>query len=182
MNERGSWTTNDETNTHDWDKLLAGAIITICQNLQVKSIIDIGCGNGGYTMNFLKHGINCVGYDGSPLTPEITKSICQIKDFSEIVDLGKFDLVLSLEVGEHIPVKYEQIFIDNVCHAAKDLITISWGIEGQLGYGHVNCRNNDYVIAEFEKRNFIFDKETTDYLREKSTFHWFKNTILCFKS
>jgi SAM-dependent methyltransferase len=178
IHEKGYWLTKDVTNTHDCDMPLCDEIIRLFG--KVKSVIDIGCGNGGYTKRFLENKINCTGYDGSPLTPEITNGLCKVQDFSEPVDLGVFDLVLSLEVGEHIPVNYEQIFIDNLVKAAKKYIILSWGVEGQGGIGHVNCRNNDYVISQLSKRGFEFDKKASGSLRNKSTFPWFKNTVMVF--
>jgi tryptophanyl-tRNA synthetase len=178
INERGYWQSMEEINTHEFDKTLCGAIIERYKD--TGTLVDIGCGNGAYVFNFSNSGIKCKGYDGSPLTEKITYGICEIKDFSTDVEIGKYDLVLSLEVGEHIPSKYEQIFIDNICNAAKNLIILSWAVEGQGGTGHFNERNNDYVIGEFAKRRFIFDNEQSSYLRIRSSLPWFINTIMVF--
>jgi Glycosyl transferase family 2 len=178
IHERGYWLEIDEPNTHTFDKLLCDEIIKSFENIE--TAIDIGCGDGRYTRNLIDHGINCKGFDGSPLTPKLSGGLCGVKDFSESVDIGTFDLVLSLEVGEHIPPQYEQVFIDNLCKAARKYLCVSWGIVGQPGYGHFNCRNNDYVIAEMQKRGFIFDEKTSMRLRSASTFPWFKNTIMVF--
>lgn len=179
IHERGYWLSKDETNTHDWDRPLAAELVKMFRTS--KTIVDIGCGNGGYTKHFIDNGLSCTGYDGSPLTPEITGGLCGIKDFSVPVDIGKFDFVLSLEVGEHIPATYEQNFVDNLVKAAKKFICLSWGVEGQGGLGHVNCRNNDYVIRELSKRGFVYDSDRSDKLRSVSTFPWFKNTVMVFE-
>jgi len=147
----------------------------------LKTIIDIGCGNGEYTRIFLKNGFACIGLDGSPLTPELSNNLCKIMDFSESVDIGKFDLVFCLEVGEHIPSEYEQTFIDNICRASKNDIILSWAVEGQGGTGHVNERNNDYVIKEMSIRGFEIDNESTNFLRKQCKIPWFKGTIMYFK-
>jgi hypothetical protein len=170
----------EETDKHVFDKSLAFAIINMFR-YNSETTVDIGCGNGEYTKNFLRHKKNCIGYDGSPLTPEITNGLCKVMDFSEIVDIGKFDLVLSLEVGEHIPQEYEQNFIDNICNASKQHIVLSWAIEGQGGDGHFNERNNDYVKAEMLKRGFVYQKRETHKLRGESTVPWFENTIMVFE-
>ena len=106
---------------------------------------------------------------------------CDVMDFSQSVNIGKFDLVLSLEVGEHIPVEYEQTFIDNLCRHSQRSILISWAVEGQPGTGHVNCRNNDYIISEMKKRDFIFDEDISQYFRDNSYLPWFKNTLMYFE-
>ena len=178
INERGIWMSEDETGTHLCDKPLSDAIIEM---FPVKSVIDIGCGNGQYTKNFLDVGIACEGYDGSPLTPEITGGLCKIRDFTQPVYVGKFDLVLCLEVGEHIPAIYERQFFTNLCFAAKEWICLSWGIMGQGGYGHINCHDNEYVINEMTVRGFAFDLEKSNHLRERSTLPWFENTTMVFR-
>lgn len=179
IHPRGYWLTESETDTHLFDPVLCVAIAQWFTHL--KTIIDIGCGNGKYTAALKEAGYVCRGYDGSPLTMDITRGECGIMDFSKDVDLGRYDLVLSLEVGEHIPVEYEQIFIDNLCRHSKGSILISWAIEGQAGTGHVNCRNNDYIIAEMKERGFIYDEELSQYFRGNSYLPWFKNTLMYFE-
>lgn len=178
IHERGYWLDHDETDLHLCDERLCNEII---RHFPLHTtIIDIGCGNGAYTKMFLDLGYDCKGYDGSPLTPEISDGLCGIKDFSVPVEVGKFDLVLSLEVGEHIPVEYEQVFLDNITRASKKCIVLSWAIEGQSGSGHVNCRNNDYVIEEMKKRGFKFNPSVSNWFREHSELPWFKNTLMTF--
>ncbi len=177
IHDHGYWTSEDEIKTHMWDKSLNYAIM---QAYDVNSIVDIGCGDGSYTKFFLDHGIFCVGFDGNPLTSQITNGQCSVRDFSIPTDVGLFELILCLEVGEHIPKEYEQVFIDNICKSASRHICMSWAIVGQGGTGHVNCQNNDYVISEVEKRGFTYDAKTSTLLRSHSTLPWFSNTILCF--
>jgi len=180
IHERGYWLSTEETNTHMCDIYLTYAVIHLIKD-RLKTIIDIGCGDGKYTKKFNENGFECVGFDGSPLTPELTNNLCKIMDFSEPVDIGKFDLVFCLEVGEHIPSQYEQTFIDNICRATKNDIVLSWAVEGQSGNGHVNCKNNDYVINEMSTRGFEIDKESTNFLREQCKIPWFKDTVMYFK-
>ena len=61
------------------------------------------------------------GYDSAFNIEEVSSGKIQTKDLSVPFNLDhKFDWVLSLEVGEHIPKKKEQVFMDNlVNHACK---------------------------------------------------------------
>ena len=177
---RGYWRITDNVVDHVFDEVLTDVIINIVKN-DVKTIVDIGCGDGSYTNHFNEKGFTCIGFDGSPLTPELTDYTCYIRDFSNPIDVGKYDLVLSLEVGEHIPLEYEQIFLDNLCRAAKNDIILSWAIIGQGGWGHVNCRNNNYIINQMLMRDFNLDMEKTKILRENCSLYWFTNTIMYFK-
>lgn len=179
MNARGFWTEKHETETHLFDESLCKAMMdSVPHNF---SWVDIGCGNGAYTIYLRDAGINCIGYDGNPQTEEITGGLCKVMDFSMPQFIGKFDIVLSLEVGEHIPQGYESIFLNNLRDACREFLIISWAIEGQPGVGHVNTRNNDYIIKELENRGFSYCKEASDLLRDKSTLPWFKNTLMVFE-
>jgi tryptophanyl-tRNA synthetase len=93
---------------------------------------------------------------------------------------NKFDCVLSLEVGEHIPKEYESVFIDNVCSHTNNLLIISWAVVGQGGDGHINCQNNEYVINQIESRGLLYNPLKSKELRESATIGWFKNTIMVF--
>lgn len=176
ITDRGIWVQQDVF--HYCDQPLCSAIINMFY--EVETVIDIGCGNGEYTLNFLNAGINCKGFDGNPCTPTMTKGLCSVMDFSQPVDLGQYDLVLCLEVGEHIPAKYEQVLIDNICRSSKEYVVLSWGIEGQDGWGHVNCQNNDYVINEMNKRGFDYLPEKSQVLRDAASAYWFKNTTMIY--
>ena len=124
------------------------------------------------------------GYEG-------TKDIKSLGVYDDIltVDLTKeryvdipYDVTLCLEVGEHIPEKHEQVFIDNLCRYATKYLVISWAVEGQSGTGHTNCKNNDYVIKQFEDRGFKYLEDRSEILRKYAQLHWFKNTIMVFRN
>lgn len=178
MNQRGYWDTQDESNTHEFDFVLCNSIMEIFDNTH--TFVDLGCGDGSYTKTLIKNGYKCIGYDGNPLTPIIAEG-CFILDLSKPINIGKYDVVLSLEVGEHIPVEYESIFINNLCEASNKYIVLSWAVEGQPGTGHVNCQNNDYIIGQMFYRGFKLLKGKSSFLRAYSSLLWFRNTILVFK-
>jgi hypothetical protein len=142
----------------------------------------LGCGTADYTKQFISKGFKCEAYDGNPNTNLLTEGIGNVLDFSYSFDLKKkFDCVLSLEVGEHIPKEYEKTFLDNVCNHSKNFIVLSWAVLGQGGDGHVNCQNNDYVIEQLKLQGFDYEYEYSNSLRNSSTASWFKNTIMVFK-
>merc|ERR1711992_116500 len=69
-------------------------------------------------------------------------------DFSKPLYLGdKYDVVLSIEVAEHIPKTGENAFMDNlVRHMKHDgIIILTWAYPGQGGHHHVNEQNKAYV-------------------------------------
>jgi len=181
INEHGCWETNDSTG-HHVDDLLSRSIINILKNEKAISVADFGCGMGNYTRDFLNSGFKCDGFDGNPNTESLTNNLCKVLDLSQSFQLQhKYDWVMSLEVGEHIPKEYEQVFIDNICNHAISGIILSWAIIGQGGDGHINCQNNNYIIAELKKRGWEYLQTDSEILRKNSTRSWFKNTLMIFK-
>jgi cyclopropane fatty-acyl-phospholipid synthase-like methyltransferase len=181
INKKGFWE-NETGIGHVHDIKLCDGIIDIFNKKEVKNVVDFGCGMGDYAKSFISNDIMCDAYDGNPNTPKLTNGIGKVIDLSREFDLQKFfDCVISLEVGEHIPKEYEQTFIDNICKHTNNLLIISWAIIGQSGDGHVNCQNNDYIINQIENRNFKYDLEISNFLRNSiSSAPWFRNTIMVF--
>lgn len=180
INSKGYWE-SDTSDYHVFDKSLCDGLIKYLKDSNIKSLYDFGCGTGDYAKEIIDNNIVCKAYDGNPYTNELTNGIGEVLDLSIPFQLDKFDCVLSFEVGEHIPVEYEQTFIDNLVNHSNSKIILSWAIEGQGGTGHVNCRNNDYIIKELIKRNFKYDQVASFNLRSYVTNAlWFYNTIMVF--
>lgn len=180
INERGYWESG-RNNSHIYDTSVCAGIFSFLKDQQIHSILDLGCGTGEYCAYFLTQNIECDAYDGNPNTPELSNGIGKVLDLSIDFDLNKkYDCVLSLEVGEHIPEKYEAIFINNICKHSSKWIILSWAIPGQIGDGHVNCQTNEYIINQLKTYNFSYHKEISDYLRMNSIMPWFRNTIMVF--
>ncbi len=178
----GIWDLSTAKKRHRHDEKLAEYLTTMYSS--ASSIADVGCGMGYYCKCFKDSGVPTVhGYEG-------TVNIKEIAAYDDImvVDLTKerwvgidYDLVLCLEVGEHIPKEYEQVFIDNLCrYVSKDLI-LSWAVPGQGGAGHVNELSNEYIIGEFIKRGLVFNEDSSNKLRESASLKWFENTLMKFE-
>jgi len=179
--ETGIWSLEACKKRHRFDEKLCKRIMEL---YQPQKVADVGCGEGRYCNYFKEHGWPIVhGYEG-------TQGVKTLGIYNDIMtmDLTKvrwvdiqYDLVLCLEVGEHIPKKYEQIFFDNIRKfVSKDLI-LSWAIPGQGGNGHVNEQSNQYVIDELTKRELKYLKFTSIDLRKHHSLKWFKNTIMAFE-
>jgi cyclopropane fatty-acyl-phospholipid synthase-like methyltransferase len=181
INKRGYWESG-RNDSHVYDETLCIHIYNFLKNNTIKSIVDMGCGTGEYSKYFIEKNIVCDAYDGNPNTPQISNGIGKVLDLSVDINLNKkYDCVLSLEVGEHIPKTYEETFLRNICKHTDKYLILSWAILGQIGYGHVNCQNNDYIIKKMREHNFNYEPEISSYLRQNSTAPWFKNTIMVFK-
>lgn len=176
----GIWL-NDNLEGHGYDISLSYALVDVLNKNKIKSIYDFGCGHGNYTSNFVNSGFICEGYDGNPNTKRLTNGLCDVLDLSKSFNMQKKQYVLSLEVGEHIPKQYENVFIENLHNHNTEGIILSWAVVGQGGDGHVNCQNNDYIKKIFKDLGYENDIVEENYLRYKSKFDWFRNTIMVFK-
>jgi cyclopropane fatty-acyl-phospholipid synthase-like methyltransferase len=176
IHDHGYWLDNSNDG-HVFDQSLATALLTVFAG---RTVVDIGCGKGDYVKVFRGKGIVCDGYDGNPLTPTFDP-LLKVCDFSKLTDIGLYDWVLSLEVGEHIPKEYEQAYIENVHKSNRLGIVLSWAIEGQIGRGHVNCRNNDYIKDIFKGLGYENDLDSENRLRSLATLPWLPKTLMVFR-
>jgi SAM-dependent methyltransferase len=181
IHTNGFWL-NTTTEGHVNDLSLRTALLEILQKEQVTSVLDLGCGPGFYLQAFKSAGYDCAGYDGNPNTVQLTEGLAQVADLSKKFELNrKYDCVVSLEVGEHIPEEYEPAFIENLCRHADKWLIVSWAIPNQHGDGHVNCRTNSYVENILNKKGFVRVTDYGEQLRNSADCHWFKNTLMVFR-
>lgn len=181
--DTGAWTIpkNEIQSYHHHDTNLCKFLTQYLSLVGAKTVYEFGCGKGLYSKNLIENGFDVDASDGNPNTYDITNGISYVRDLTKKFDLPKRDVVMCLEVGEHIPKKYEQIVLDNIFMSSNNIVILSWAIKGQGGYGHVNCQDNDYIINQANLRNFTFDSKTSKYFRRASSLGWFKNTIMIFK-
>ena len=122
------------------------------------------------------------GYDGSPNVEEVTQGLVKTLDLSVPQDLMRqWDWVMSLEVGEHIPKHFEDIYLTNVLKHAKEGIVMSWAVRGQGGRSHVNELDNIEVVERMLERGFLPVFAWWHKLRENSKKDWFKNALMVFR-
>ena len=188
IHANGFWVGEESSGQHMYDTTLSNALVTYFTqqakfNEKVKfSVCDFGCGMGNYVEHLRKNKIIADGFDGNPNTAQLSKNVAQVIDLSEPFSLGRtYPWVMSLEVGEHLPSKFEDIFISNLVNHAKDGIILSWAVPGQGGHGHVNELPNNVIIERMGKLGWTYDNTDSQILRNAATFQHFKNTIMVFK-
>jgi len=156
----------------------------ILELLNPKSVVDVGCGIGTWLSVFKNKGVHDVlGIDGdhvdrSVLGQHIDAANFIARDLTKQLHVGrKFDLVMSLEVAEHIPEQFADTFIENLV-SLGDYILFSAAIPFQGGDRHVNEQWPSYWQDKFTKRGF----KVYDCLREKLWSNekiewWYKQNI-----
>jgi hypothetical protein len=169
-----------ESKLHMTDNNLAKELSNLLQN---KKVASFGDGPGEYKR--IITGLNKVksydAFDGAPYAEETTNNLVQHLDLSvPVYHLPLYDWVVSMEVAEHIPKQYEQIFIDNLTRHAKEGIILSWSVVGQEGHSHVNNQDLPYVEEQLRKRGFKIDKALTNRVKGASSFHWLKRNLYVY--
>ncbi len=179
--QTGMWSWKEAQNQHHFDEGLAKAIYGYMK--LPKNIIDIGCGNGQYCKYFYDLGWKTIkGFDGTPNKWGNFDNIEQVDFTNPNLELPESDLVICLEVGEHIPKKYEDTFIKLITNCTSNILILSWAIPNQGGYGHVNECGLDYIIHKVSKiGNLVYLPQESFMLREMAELSWFKNNIIVFQ-
>jgi cyclopropane fatty-acyl-phospholipid synthase-like methyltransferase len=182
IHQNGYWIGVEIVRDHYYDSSLGVSLTQFFKNENVLNLADFGCGMGDYVKTLRENNINAVGFDGNPNTPELTNNLCGVFDLSLPKQFDEpFDWVMSLEVGEHLPQQFEDIFINNLHNNNKYGIILSWAVKGQGGSGHFNEQNTDYIKSKICELGYVNDIKSENKLRKDSSLGWFKNTIMVFR-
>jgi cyclopropane fatty-acyl-phospholipid synthase-like methyltransferase len=140
----------------------------LIKNLNLKSVLDIGCGRGFTLQHFKNMGVDVTGIEGCPLAIEhsLLKDNIKHHDFTLGVPIlnREFDLVYCVEVVEHIEEQYKENFLK--CFDLGKYILMTHAGPGQGGHHHVNCQPAEYWISEIEKRGYIYNSTYTRTLKQ----------------
>lgn len=178
----GVWTDIDVRANHFFDITLSQQLLAFLKKEAARRVVDLGCGMGEYVAMLNANGVSVDGFDGNPNTPALTNNICNVLDLSSPIVLPtQYDWVISLEVGEHLPNEFEDIFIQNLHVHNKNGIILSWAVKGQGGDGHYNEQNNDYIKAKVMALGYTNDIEAENSMRAAAELWWFRNTIMVFR-
>lgn len=158
---------------------------TVVELLRPRSVVDIGCGVGAWLAAFAASGVNdLIGVDGAYVDRTrllIPSDVFRAADLAEPLDLGrKFDLVVSLEVAEHLSAERVSTFVDNLSRHG-DLLLFSAAVPRQAGTHHVNLQWPSYWAKRFGERGYQpFDVIRPRFWDDPRIPAWFRQNILIF--
>ena len=157
----------------------------IIELIQPKSILDVGCGIGTWLQAFNQFGIkDYLGVDGSYVDKNLLKisdEFFRARDLRKLWDLNrKFDLVISLEVAEHLESEYAEHFVTTLVNHS-DVIVFSAAIPGQSGQNHINEQWLSYWQEKFDKVGYILHDVIRPriWTNEKVDI-WYKQNMVIF--
>ena len=103
-------------------------------------------------------------------------------DLTQPLDLPVADWVISFEVGEHVPSKFEGMVIRNLHRHNRKGIILSWACPGQNGRRHINNHSNEYIIRVFESLGYYYDGSLANWFRNgTNSFWWFEKSLMVFR-
>ncbi len=131
----------------------------------VRSVIDVGCGEGHALKFFRDLGCAVIGIDG---VAQEDPAIIQ-HDYTEAawpldVHVEHPDLVWSCEFVEHVEERFMLNFLLTFAHAETVLMTHAE--TGQQGHHHVNCQSADYWKGAMAAIGYEFDPWLSTLTRE----------------
>lgn len=122
---------NDETFADDHDAV--ASILT--DEFQPESVIDFGCGVGHTLAGFERRGVTIQGIEGSNVARElavIDSSKIEVSDLRKPAKFGEYDLVVCMEVAEHLPEPSADTLVDTLI-AHGETIVFTAATPGQGG-------------------------------------------------
>ena len=176
----------------------ARALVPIVLDIHpARTMIDVGCGIGGWVKAFAEHGVNAVGIDGDYVDREqllIPEDRFVAHDLNRALDVaglcrrygdaqtGRFDLAISLEVAEHLEPQRSEGLVRDLC-ALADTVLFAAAIPFQGGAGHINERWQSWWAQKFSENGYDpFDVLRRDIWGRRDIAWWYKqNTILYVK-
>ena len=146
--------------------------------LNPKSVLDIGCGPGMHVRELRKLGVQAYGIDqdervlGQPYLDQI----------SVFDNKMSADLIICLEVAEHIDQKLENYLADCIERATENTLIWTAAAPGQGGVGHINCKPKEEWEEMFIERDLVrnhqMEKALLMYIKSGYHMGWFANNLL----
>ena len=134
-----------------------------------KSVIDVGCGTGVYLLPFAAAGVKTVGIDGETtaggrLDRSKTEFIFVDLRFPITLEGVESDLVMCIEVAEHLHHEFASVLINSLCKLGPR-ICFSAAKPGQAGTNHHNCQDfHTYWLPRFQLHGYQLDIADTNTL------------------
>jgi SAM-dependent methyltransferase len=153
--------------------------------IEAKSVIDVGCGPGSWLREFQEQGItDYLGVDGDYVDRNhlvIPAERFMPVDLKQpLVINRKFDLVVCLEVAEHLPPESASTLVQSIA-ALTDIVVFSAAIPFQRGQNHLNLQWPGYWADLFASHGFdCYDCVRPIIWENDKVEAWFSQNILIY--
>jgi SAM-dependent methyltransferase len=160
----------------------------ILEMVRPNSVVDVGCGRGSWLLVFEENGVaDFLGVDGDFINRRelvISPEKFWPHDLQKPLYLDReFDLVVSLEVAEHLPESCADTFVETLTRLGS-VILFGAAIPHQGGTCHLNCQWPDYWAERFHARGYqVIDAVRKRIWKNERVAVWYsQNTFLYAKN
>jgi cyclopropane fatty-acyl-phospholipid synthase-like methyltransferase len=168
----------------------AGPIATsILRDFAPKTLLDVGCGTGAILATLAAGGVDVTGLEYS----KVALNYCRRRGLNVLkYDLespnslsiwSRFDLVISMEVAEHLRQDVADRFVDALT-SYGDVIVFTAATPGQGGRDHVNEQPHEYWIEKFSNREFHYALDRSLVWRkeweDQGVASWYFRNLMLF--
>lgn len=149
------------------------------------SVVDVGCGTGTWLERFRENGVEeILGIDGEWVDRSRLRIPADRFEAADLAELPRqdrrFDLVVSLEVAEHLPAAAADGFVD-LLTSLGPAVAFSAAIPRQGGSGHVNEQWPGYWAERFAARGFVpFDVLRPRIWDDERIAWWFRQNLVLY--
>ena len=149
------------------------------------SVVDIGCGVGGWLEVFAAHGVaDHLGVDGDYVPLDMLRFAhdrFRQADLSKHLDLGRrFDAAVCLEVAEHLSPDAADGLVKTLTDAAP-VVLFSAAIPRQGGIGHLNEQWPSFWAERFAARGYVALDPIRPEIRWDGTVEfWYRQNVVVF--
>ncbi len=164
----------------------AGIITPIVQDLvHARRVVDVGCGDGSWLAAFKACGAETIlGLDGDWLDEALLRippeNFQRADLFAPISLPDRYDLAMSLEVAEHLPVDRAASFVGDLVRLAP-VVLFSAAIPLQEGPNHINEQWPSYWAGLFAAHGYVpVDAVRMRVWNDPDVTWWYKQNTLIF--
>ena len=130
----------------------ASAFRYCLDNFDVKTVMDVGSGQGHTAQWFVNQGCATTAIEGLPENVQRAVVPTIGHDLTQGPYKQPVDLTVCIEVVEHIEAKFVDHLIDTLINGRWIMMTHA--VPGQRGWHHVNCQPTEYWVDLLAKRNY----------------------------
>jgi SAM-dependent methyltransferase len=175
-----------------YDQQVAGSLSSarkyaavLSRVLSPTSVLDVGCGRGTWLKAFIEQGAKrVVGLDGpwnsqsNMIEAEIEFVECDLENIPSADE--RFDLALSVEVGEYLTIPASEKLVSALC-SASDFVIFGASIVGQGGADHINEQPQSFWARKFFERGYAaFDIFRPQLWGDPDVEEWYQQNTFFF--
>jgi len=145
--------------TPAWLNFFSEIARTIQQTIAPRTALDAGCAMGFLVEGLRDVGIEAYGVDISSYAIQQVRAdiqpFCWVGSLTEPLP-QKYDLIISIEVLEHIPKRESERALLNLCQATDDIVFSSTPLDYREAT-HFNVQSPDDWAEQFARQGFVRD-------------------------